>query len=224
MLKKAKLSGNSCPPPGSVPHGNWTCKEQETPIIGTSFLDEDPQTYLGKTDKEFTQSIHLLKVVTTIWAFPNSGCIPPPSHTHSNGHFSSGPYFTILMGCTLPKMVTYGLLFFINEYMQFPKEANAHLDLVICQICEDLAQIPQILSGDFGWRVVLYINLFNTKSETIQRLEKFRNRYPCRYQILQNHVSIQDLSRPNLKLMRRGFNNPSHRKLSLTFWSVKKNP
>ena len=73
MLTKTKLSGNSCPPPGSVPHGNWTCKEQETPIIGTSFLDEDPQTYLGKTDKEFTQSIHLLKVVTTISAFPNSG-------------------------------------------------------------------------------------------------------------------------------------------------------
>ena len=45
---KTKLSGNSCPLPGSVPHGNWTCKEQEIPITGTSFLDEDAQTYPGK--------------------------------------------------------------------------------------------------------------------------------------------------------------------------------
>ena len=49
---QAKLSGNSCPPPGSVPHGNWTCKEQEIPIIGTSFLDENAQTYLGKQDQQ----------------------------------------------------------------------------------------------------------------------------------------------------------------------------
>ena len=45
---KTKLSGNSCPLPGSVPKGNWTCKEQEIPITGTSFLDEDAQTYPGK--------------------------------------------------------------------------------------------------------------------------------------------------------------------------------
>ena len=42
---KAKISGKTCPFPGSLPHGNWTCEMQEIPILGTSFLDEDAQSY-----------------------------------------------------------------------------------------------------------------------------------------------------------------------------------
>ena len=45
---KTKLSGTSCPFPGSLPHGNWTCKMQEIQIRGTSFLDENAQSYRGK--------------------------------------------------------------------------------------------------------------------------------------------------------------------------------
>ena len=42
------FSGKTCPFPGSLPHGNWTCEMQEIPIQGTSFLDEDAQSYPGK--------------------------------------------------------------------------------------------------------------------------------------------------------------------------------
>ena len=41
------FSGKTCPFPGSLPHGNWTCEMQEIPIHGTSFLDEDAQSYPG---------------------------------------------------------------------------------------------------------------------------------------------------------------------------------
>ena len=41
------ISGKTCPFPGSLPHGNWTCEMQEIPIQGTSFLDEDAQSYPG---------------------------------------------------------------------------------------------------------------------------------------------------------------------------------
>ena len=48
MLKiKVVISGKTCPLPGSLPHGTWTCEMQEIPIYGTSFLDEDAQTYPG---------------------------------------------------------------------------------------------------------------------------------------------------------------------------------
>ena len=55
------FSGKTCPFPGSLPHGNWTCETQEIPIHGTSFLDEDAQSYQGiedtfgqfKSDNEF---------------------------------------------------------------------------------------------------------------------------------------------------------------------------
>ena len=33
-------------------------------------------------------------------------------------------------------------------------EPNSHR---FVKICENLAQIPQILSGDFGWRVLLWL-------------------------------------------------------------------
>ena len=39
--------GKTCPLPGSLPHGNWSCEVQEIPIRGTSFLDEDAQSYPG---------------------------------------------------------------------------------------------------------------------------------------------------------------------------------
>ena len=42
-----KISGTACPLPGSLPHGSWTCEMQEIPIQGTSFLDEDAQSYSG---------------------------------------------------------------------------------------------------------------------------------------------------------------------------------
>ena len=50
FVMKTKISGTTCPFPGSLPHGNWTC---EIPILGTSFLDEDAQSYPGN---EFTKS------------------------------------------------------------------------------------------------------------------------------------------------------------------------
>ena len=42
------FAGKTCPLPGSLPHGNWTCEMQEIPIHGTSLLDEDAQSYPGK--------------------------------------------------------------------------------------------------------------------------------------------------------------------------------
>ena len=42
------VSGKTCPLPGSLPHGYWTCEMQEIPIDGTSLLDEDAQSYPGK--------------------------------------------------------------------------------------------------------------------------------------------------------------------------------
>ena len=44
---KTKISGKTCPFPGSLPHGNWSCEMQEIPIRGTSFLDEEAQIYPG---------------------------------------------------------------------------------------------------------------------------------------------------------------------------------
>ena len=41
-------SGNTCPLPGSLQNGNWSCQLNELPVFGTSFLDEDAQTYPGE--------------------------------------------------------------------------------------------------------------------------------------------------------------------------------
>ena len=51
------FSGKTCPFPGRLPHGNWTCEMQDIPIHSNSFLDEDGQSYPGKLlDKiEFTK-------------------------------------------------------------------------------------------------------------------------------------------------------------------------
>ena len=50
LWMKTKISGKTCPYPGSLPHGNWTCEMQEIPILGTSFLDEEAQSYPGELD------------------------------------------------------------------------------------------------------------------------------------------------------------------------------
>ena len=54
----AQFSGQTCPYPGSLPHGNWTCEMQEIPILGTSFLDEEAQSYPGELgyQKRITKS------------------------------------------------------------------------------------------------------------------------------------------------------------------------
>ena len=44
----AEIAGQRCPFPGRLPHGTWTCEMQEIPIQGTSFLDQDAQSYPGK--------------------------------------------------------------------------------------------------------------------------------------------------------------------------------
>ena len=49
-----KISGETCPSPGSLPHGNWTCEMQEIQIHGTSFLDEDAQPYPGEEFGKFS--------------------------------------------------------------------------------------------------------------------------------------------------------------------------
>ena len=84
---KTKLSGNSCPLPGSVPHGNWTCKEQEIPITGTSFLDENAQTYLGKLgyQERISQKYSYFQYCQVLWKsvhiYVQGDCFnsPPPS-------------------------------------------------------------------------------------------------------------------------------------------------
>ena len=48
MWADIDYSGKTCPLPGSLPHGNWSCETQEIPIHGTSFLDEDAQSYPGQ--------------------------------------------------------------------------------------------------------------------------------------------------------------------------------
>ena len=44
----SNISGNSCPQPGSIPHGNWSCQMQEIPIPDATFLDGDANTYPGE--------------------------------------------------------------------------------------------------------------------------------------------------------------------------------
>ena len=62
FVMKTKISGKTCPYPGSLPHGNWTCEMQEIPILGTSFLDEDAQSYRGN---EFSLHIFRLNYISS---------------------------------------------------------------------------------------------------------------------------------------------------------------
>ena len=47
--------GTSCPLPGSLPNGRWTCETSTIPILGTSFLDAHVQSYPG----EFFRTLNL---------------------------------------------------------------------------------------------------------------------------------------------------------------------
>ena len=53
------FAGKTCPLPGSLPHGNWTCEMQEMPIHGTSLLDEDAQSYPGNVSSQSPISVLL---------------------------------------------------------------------------------------------------------------------------------------------------------------------
>ena len=67
-------SGKTCPMPGSLPKGNWSCQTQEVPIVGTSFLVEDAQSYPG------IPSIHNLSSMQLI--FSPSMSIRMPARIH----------------------------------------------------------------------------------------------------------------------------------------------
>ena len=57
LQMKTLISGKTCPFPGSLPHGNWTCEMQEIPIQGTSFLDEEAQSYQGEVGYQHFSSL-----------------------------------------------------------------------------------------------------------------------------------------------------------------------
>ena len=41
------LVGNSCPRPGDIQHGQWTCEEQQIPIAETANIGGELETYPG---------------------------------------------------------------------------------------------------------------------------------------------------------------------------------
>ena len=41
------LAGNSCPRPGDIPHGQWSCEEQQIPIPETANIGGELETYPG---------------------------------------------------------------------------------------------------------------------------------------------------------------------------------
>ena len=47
-LIPSTLSGNSCPKPGSIPNGSWSCLMQELPVPDATFLDPEEATYPGE--------------------------------------------------------------------------------------------------------------------------------------------------------------------------------
>ena len=42
------LAGKSCPRPGDIQHGQWTCEEQQIPIPETAGIGGELETYPGK--------------------------------------------------------------------------------------------------------------------------------------------------------------------------------
>ena len=42
------ILGHSCPKPGSIPNGTWSCQTQELLIPDATFLDSDVNTYPGE--------------------------------------------------------------------------------------------------------------------------------------------------------------------------------
>ena len=55
--KKNNTPGNSCPKPGSIPNGKWSCQTQELALPDTTFLDGSANTYPSKKDKPFQMYI-----------------------------------------------------------------------------------------------------------------------------------------------------------------------
>ena len=41
------LPGNSCPRPGDIQNGQWTCEEQQIPIPETANIGGELETYPG---------------------------------------------------------------------------------------------------------------------------------------------------------------------------------
>ena len=115
------ISGKTCPFPGSLPHGSWTCEMQEIPIQGTSFLDEAAQSYPGKLNWKGSQA-HLIWYIFSpsmpagVWGWL---CCPANTSNHlcqrrickrvslSPDNFSFFPNFTHF---TL-QMVPFSLMF-----------------------------------------------------------------------------------------------------------------
>ena len=44
---KHRIAGNSCPRPGQIVHGEWTCEEQQVPIPDTVDLTGELETFPG---------------------------------------------------------------------------------------------------------------------------------------------------------------------------------
>ena len=44
------LEGKSCPRPGDIQHGKWSCEEQQIPIPETANIGGELETYPGKTN------------------------------------------------------------------------------------------------------------------------------------------------------------------------------
>ena len=59
-------SGHSCPKPGSIPNGTWSCQMQELLIPDATFLDSDANTYPGERGifKHLVGAHHLLEYQT----------------------------------------------------------------------------------------------------------------------------------------------------------------
>ena len=66
LYSLCNISGNSCPQPGNIPHGSWSCQMQEIPIPDATFLDGDGNTYPGewsKASSKFTFKWHFLSAL-----------------------------------------------------------------------------------------------------------------------------------------------------------------
>ena len=48
LYSNNNFPGNSCPKPGSIPHGNWSCQMQELPIPDVTILDGGANTFPGE--------------------------------------------------------------------------------------------------------------------------------------------------------------------------------
>ena len=56
MFTNHLSAGSSCPQPANIPHGTWTCRQQEIPIPGYTFLQGEVSTYSGTIFKGLNTS------------------------------------------------------------------------------------------------------------------------------------------------------------------------